>query len=253
MTLSIYYQNVRGLRTKTDELLIGLHESEWDIICLTETWLNDGINTAELITNKQLAHRRDRNYERSKTTRGGGCMIIQSKQIDSFRRFDLESDIEFIEDIWIQLPTSEASIYLCTVYITSKTDNYSIMERFHQHMIHIILNLKSEDRVIILGDFNVREVDWIVNDDNTTRAINTNNEKGTLLMNSLNLSNLSQYNSIPNKDNKMLDLILTNENPININVSQPSHSLVNEDSFHPSLVTRVKKTINYLNESDHRR
>ena len=35
--LSIYYQNVRGLRTKTSELKLGLSNCEYDVVILTET------------------------------------------------------------------------------------------------------------------------------------------------------------------------------------------------------------------------
>jgi len=39
--LYIYYQNVRGLRTKASDLLAGVYSSNFHVICLNETWLND--------------------------------------------------------------------------------------------------------------------------------------------------------------------------------------------------------------------
>jgi exonuclease III len=40
-SLGIYYQNVRGLRTKQLEFYDNVCSSNFDIICLSETWLND--------------------------------------------------------------------------------------------------------------------------------------------------------------------------------------------------------------------
>lgn len=39
--ISIYYHNVRGLRTKIDHVYTSVCDSEQDVVILTETWLND--------------------------------------------------------------------------------------------------------------------------------------------------------------------------------------------------------------------
>lgn len=49
-SLSIYYQNIRGLRTKTSQLLRNTGMNSYDILSLTETWLIDGIANSEFIT-----------------------------------------------------------------------------------------------------------------------------------------------------------------------------------------------------------
>lgn len=48
MYLSVIYQNVRRLRSKTNEFKLNLANSEADLIFLTETWLNDSVINAEL-------------------------------------------------------------------------------------------------------------------------------------------------------------------------------------------------------------
>jgi hypothetical protein len=40
-SLGIYYQNVRGLGIKQHEFYDSVCETNFDIICLSETWLND--------------------------------------------------------------------------------------------------------------------------------------------------------------------------------------------------------------------
>ena len=45
----MYYQNVRGLRTKHVDLRLSFVtlSSQYDVIVLTETWLDDTYNSAE--------------------------------------------------------------------------------------------------------------------------------------------------------------------------------------------------------------
>ncbi|XP_058813429.1 uncharacterized protein LOC131677318 [Topomyia yanbarensis] len=58
--LKMYYQNVRGLRTKIDELFVAASDAEHDVIILTETWLNDEINSLQLFGPRYSVYRNDR-------------------------------------------------------------------------------------------------------------------------------------------------------------------------------------------------
>lgn len=62
-TLNIYYQNVRGLRTKIDEFYRQLCLSAYDVVILSETWLLEDINNNELFDNRYIVWRRDRDYD----------------------------------------------------------------------------------------------------------------------------------------------------------------------------------------------
>jgi hypothetical protein len=46
--LSIYYQNVRGLRTKTEQLIVKTSDGNFDVLAFSETWLNVDILSSEL-------------------------------------------------------------------------------------------------------------------------------------------------------------------------------------------------------------
>lgn len=59
--INIFYQNVRGLLKKIPFLRNALLNVNYNIICLTETWLNDNVFDSELgFTNYNL-YRNDRN------------------------------------------------------------------------------------------------------------------------------------------------------------------------------------------------
>jgi len=59
--VNIYYQNVRGLRTKLLNLHTNFILSSYDSCVLTETWLSDEISNAELSFDEYLIFRCDRN------------------------------------------------------------------------------------------------------------------------------------------------------------------------------------------------
>ena len=52
--LHIYYQNVRGLRSKTADFYVSSSSSNYDIINLSETWLKPSIYDSELFNLKYL-------------------------------------------------------------------------------------------------------------------------------------------------------------------------------------------------------
>lgn len=46
--LTCLYQNVRGLRTKTDQIFLSTLVANEDIIAPTETWLHNGIQNGDM-------------------------------------------------------------------------------------------------------------------------------------------------------------------------------------------------------------
>ena len=99
----IRYQNPRGLRGKIDTFSSNIINSDANIHILTETWLNSDFHSSEYIMNNFTSHRRDRNYHKTKTTMGGGVWLFHDKELDITRRYDLESNIDFVEDLWVQV------------------------------------------------------------------------------------------------------------------------------------------------------
>lgn len=79
----IYYQNVRGLRTKIHDLrsAILLASESYDIIVLVETWLSNDILDAELGLNDYKLFRFDRNSDTSMYIRGEGILIAVNRRL----------------------------------------------------------------------------------------------------------------------------------------------------------------------------
>ena len=78
--LSVYYQNVRGIRTKTAELLNNTSSCCFDMIALTETWLNPSIFENEFMADKYSVFRADRDFLSTGRERRGGVLLAVDKK-----------------------------------------------------------------------------------------------------------------------------------------------------------------------------
>lgn len=58
--MDIYYQNVNRIRSKTHEVYTNVLNSEYDVICLTETNLNSSVFDNEILDSRYNIFRRDR-------------------------------------------------------------------------------------------------------------------------------------------------------------------------------------------------
>lgn len=72
----------------------------------------------------------------------------------------MESDIDFVEDLWVQvqLENSIDSLYICVVYITSMPNNSHLYIAFTDRIKDSIAKLNPSDRLLIIGDFNVPDI-----------------------------------------------------------------------------------------------
>ncbi|WP_206737888.1 hypothetical protein, partial [Klebsiella pneumoniae] len=72
--LTLYYQNARGLRSKTHTFYVNACELAFDIIVVTESWLNDSVKNAELFPSNYNVVRCDRKFDTVARTMGGGVV-----------------------------------------------------------------------------------------------------------------------------------------------------------------------------------
>lgn len=225
--MSVYYQNTRGLRTKCNEFYLNLLNNNYDLVCLTETWLNDSINSSEFFSHNYTVFRRDRETSASTKKMGGGCLIaINSNFISScIRKSNWETDVE---DLWISFSARNTRINVCCVCLPNDLD-LDILERFYDKL-QSIFSANSNDKFLIIGDFNLADYIKQIND----REIVSSIKKVNFLISTMNLGGLSQFNSIRNSHNGILDLVLSN---FNINVSNGlDESIVSADNYHPPLL-----------------
>lgn len=69
-TLVCYYQNVRGLNSKTHDFYSSVLCDDCDIVCLSETWLSAGVADSEIFPPDYDVFRHDRDLEAANSATG---------------------------------------------------------------------------------------------------------------------------------------------------------------------------------------
>lgn len=229
--LSIFYQNVRGLRTKADEFMSNLITADLDVICLSETWLCDGIPNSNYFTPNYNVYRRDRDYISTGQKLGGGVLIALHSSLESHRRFDLES---YSECVWVEIKTADGFNYLIGNYYFPPLCDASIFIK-HLETLEQQVNF-DRYRVQMYGDFNLPEIDWSLDVINGGNLITSNKAAG--LLSFIHFCGLNQLNSFENSAGNVLDLVLSNI-PIE-SISTALIPLVQMDVYHPPLNVQIR-------------
>lgn len=233
--MSCYYQNVRGLNTKCNELFINslLAHQQFDLIALTETWLNDSVHDSELFDSNYFSiYRRDRNFIATNTSRGGGVLIalnqkIPSTQINANSFCDIFNNLIYIDVVVVKLKLISGFLYVLVIYVPPSTtiEEYELLFDAIESLYCIY-----ESDLLIVGDFNIPEYVKCLNN---TSCVST---KFTLLDNFCNFFSLSQYNHVLNTSNRLLDLALCNSK---CSIVRAADVLIPEDHYHPALLINL--------------
>lgn len=223
--LSIYYQNTRSIKNITSDIYNSLACSNFDIIALTETWLDSSVHDGELFNNNFRVLRSDRNFTATSLTRGGGVLLaVHDKFNLSVLPLNLaEAQIShFIDILGVKVTGHYCTIYIFVIYIPPYLDSLEYEKLFD--FLSTLPCVQNND-VLLLGDFNIPKYASYLAD-------SLPDGKMLALNNFLNMLNLQQLNFVYNIDNKLLDLIICNKK---CTVEKSVDVLTREDNYHPAL------------------
>ncbi|XP_045459260.1 uncharacterized protein LOC123669713 [Melitaea cinxia] len=205
----------------------------YQIIVLTETWLNDNIFTAEILDHRYQVFRRDRQsntFDKGKD--GGGVLIAVSKSLSAFRNTNLESSCE---DLWVTIDYVSKNmcmkINLCAIYLPPPV-TIEVISHFTNKLQKNINNLEN---VLLVGDFNLSRIEWIqhMSISHVVPRISGGVVCSTLI-DFAAYASFKQYNNIKNKQQKILDLVFSNTS-CPLTVTNPTDILSSVDSYHPPI------------------
>ena len=227
-TFSVYYQNVRGLRTKIVQLRLMLANCDYDVIVFTETWLREDIDSTE-ISSDYVLFRCDRSALTSQHARGGGVVIAVKNQFIC-ERISFPN-CERLEQIAVCVKAANRSLYIIAVYLPPNThaDLYSA----HAHAVQHLTNRASEaDIVLSLGDYNLPNLRWQLDDEvNGYIPTNANSEQEEALVESMFATGLRQVSNCVNANERLLDLAFVNL-PEHLDLIRPPTPLLPIDNHH---------------------
>lgn len=224
----IYYQNVRGLRTKVNDFYINILGHNYDLVFLTETWLSESIYNCELFTNDYNVFRKDRDIKR------GGGVLIAVRNDFAITEFEL-NNVNF-EAIALKVTLHRSNFYFVNVYFPPNS-----RRECYQSFYESVSNLPNvfDAKLIIIGDFNLSNVT-----DSAHNLLNGSPSERSLA-NFLALHDLLSVNNVLNEYSKTLDLILTNISNC-LEISKCAEPILKEDKYHPSIKIKL-----YMKGSQH--
>lgn len=235
----MYYQNVRGLRSKTKDFLLASTACNYDVIALSETWLVPAIYDSELFGPDFIVYRCDRSPLNSTRERGGGVLLAVRSEISSERIVVPNTDT--VEIVSVRLNLNCKIIYIVCLYIPSGSADIvycSYVEAITLFFCYV--NVKDNDTVLIVGDFNMPSVDWI-NDDSNKRVLlptSFGSAIETSMLSALFSFDLCQLNNVVNFQGRLLDLLFsTNRDDVTVIKSVVPLSRV--DAYHVPIEVKI--------------
>nr|CAI5831217.1 unnamed protein product [Callosobruchus analis] len=216
-----YFQNVRGLNTKVNELYTAVLASDFDFIALAETWLCKDVLSSELFPPEFSVVRSDRDLAKTNTKSGGGVLLAYRCENFSIVSIDLKmfSDaLPLIDIIGAKCKTHFCTLYVYVIYVPPQvhiSEFELFLDLFGQILVH-------QSNVLIMGDFNITNY---VSGDISDRHY-------SIFNNFVQFTNLVQSNNTSNFMGRILDLVVSDMGVQTIRDTAP---LIHEDLYHPSL------------------
>lgn len=235
-SLSIYYQNVRGLKTKVQEVHLASQISIYGIICFTETWIDKGVFDNELFSGRYNVFRADRKFQTLGLVRGGGvlCAIDKEYVTIDINLNEIILHIPSIDLLGLKIKAGQYTFILFVIYIPPNSSNL-----IYERLFELLVNLDSIQGydIVFVGDFNLPDYA----ETNTT----TTSVKLRALENFCKFYDFKQYNLEFNANERILDLVFSNVNSVQV---VKSHiSMLREDLHHPPLCIDLPLTKEGIN------
>ncbi|CAH0715914.1 unnamed protein product, partial [Brenthis ino] len=191
-----------------------------DIVAVTESFLDDTVEDAEISGGSWSVLRRDRGSP------CGGVLIVARPGILLQRRRELETDSG--EDLWVSCNIQGRSMFICVIYIKPSASDEDYMNLFCK-IESFIFDLKG--LVVILGDLNLNSASYNI---------------VCYYSYFVTLCGLTEHNNIVNTHGSILDVVLVQEHVETI-VSD-TEGMVPPDLYHPPL--NIKMNIRTAKHSD---
>ena len=199
----LYYQNVRGLRTKIDEFFLNTRDSDLDVIVLTETGLDNRINSLQLFGTAFNVFRCDRSARNSNKSNFGGVLVAIAQCHPSSAIETVNGNC--LEQVCVSATIRGKKLFLCGIYIPpDKSQNTDVIEAHISCVGELSDKSADNDVILICGDYNQPRIEWA----SDSTVISTHlAAAGTTLIDGMNYYNLNQMNYQKNRLGRTLDLV----------------------------------------------
>ena len=150
--LLILHYNCRSIINKVAEIYKICQELKPDILCLTETWLDESVKQLQIPDGYSIMRedRSDKFKQKYRKADGGGVAIIYKEEL-KVKKLNILKETE--ETLWVEIKSSP-SLVLGTVYRASYTD--LLKEDENGSILETQLNEAADttNNIIVIGDLN---------------------------------------------------------------------------------------------------
>ena len=239
---SVFYQNVRSLkstyysRNTKENKLSSFHDivstNQFDVIALTETWLDSSVSNHELLPSGYKISRRDRERKR------GGGVVLAVK--DSIKTEPFKFTSSSLELVGIVIKSLSNSFLVCVSYRPPNAGP-EFLQEFSRFLK--CADVSRYKDIIILGDFNYPSIHWL--DGSGFSDITTDRGFTDILQE----AGLFQLVNSPTRGQNILDLLLTTNVYLidNITVTDDDSTCVKSDhkaiTSDINLIRKVSKPV----------
>ena len=145
--------NCNGVTSKKAELENLISYTHPDILCISETKLDDSVHTSEFLPSGYAAFRKDR-------VRGGGWVMVAVKE--TLPACDIVMDDVTGEVCWVRIDTKDNPLYVGSFYRTPSDRTLYQLEQLDKSLDNIakLTRNTAGSMTVLAGDFNAGGVDW---------------------------------------------------------------------------------------------
>ena len=144
--LKIGHLNVRSLTAHLDQVNLLLLREQLDVLCLSETWLTEIIDTSALLLPGYTICRRDRKTKKI----GGGVAILYRNNLKA-GQLRVPADDTAVEALWMQI-SSRSTIIVGAVYRPPSGPTAPAIDCLHSQLAHVLVRARP---TYLLGDVNI--------------------------------------------------------------------------------------------------
>ena len=235
-SINFYYHNMSGMRSALSEFKNDASSSNYDILLITETWLQCQHFNEEILPPFFNIFRRDRKKLTENDVLGGGVFIgVKDSYKSELLNFELADDVTFdITACKVFLPDRILFVILFYIPPNSNLHNYSELS----NSIKNIINQSCEnDHVWIFGDSNMPEIIYTPSELNDAFFDPSNvlkDEHQTFLTEILS-QGFNQINNFTNSSGNVLDTVFTNSIS-DFTIELAAEKLTNKTSIHHNIL-----------------
>lgn len=193
---TVYSFNARSLVNKLSEFKCFVDSVKPGLVLVCETWFSDNLPDNLVCPADYAVFRKDR-----QSSVGGGVAIFVRKDLMAKSVNIKVNNVHDLEIVCVDVQFKSQYIRFITCYRPPAYSAHDV--EYLKHLVCAISDLcLKASQVIIMGDFNLPNVDW----DNYSAP---NEPCYNLFMSFVNNNGLQQYVSEPTRFGNVLDLILT--------------------------------------------